>query len=59
MEQNFYDMNDQQLLQEKIFLKADIDRQKKKLEELNSLLSARFYNSARNDLQRQGKEKRH
>ena len=56
MERNFYDMNDQQLLQEKIFLKQEIDRQKKKMEELNSLLSARFFNSAREELQRQGKD---
>jgi hypothetical protein len=56
MERNFYDMNDQQLLQEKIFLKQEIDRQKKKMEELNSLLSARFFNSARDELQRQGKD---
>ena len=31
MAQNFYDMNDQQLLQEKILLKQEIDRQKKKM----------------------------
>ena len=56
MAQNFYDMNDQQLLQEKILLKQEIDRQKKKMEELNSLLSARFFNDAHKDLQRQGKD---
>jgi len=56
MERNFYDMNDQQLLQEKIFLKQEIDRQKKKMEELNGYLNERYFGIARDDLQRQGKD---
>ena len=55
MAQNFYDMNDQELLQAKVALKRDIDRQKKEMEELNSLLQARFF-EARDELQRDGKD---
>ena len=56
MAQNFYDMNDQELLQAKVALKRDIDRQKKEMEELNSLLQARFFSEARDELQRDGKD---
>ena len=56
MAYNFYDMNDQELLQAKVALKYDIDRHKKKMEELNSLLQARFFSEARNELQREGKD---
>ena len=56
MAQDFYDMNDQQLLQAKVALKRDIDRQKKQMEELNSLLQARFFSEARDELQRDGKD---
>ena len=56
MAQNFYDMNDQELLQAKVALKRDIDRQKKEMEELNSLLQARFFSEARDELQREGKD---
>ena len=55
MAQNFYDMNDQELLQAKVALKRDIDRQKE-MEELNSLLQARFFSEARDELQRDGKD---
>jgi len=56
MAQNFYDMNDQELLQAKVALKRDIDRQKKEMEELNTLLQARFFSEARDELQRDGKD---
>ena len=56
MAYNFYDMNDQELLQAKVALKYDIDRDKKKLEELNALLQARFFSEARDELQREGKD---
>ena len=56
MAQNFYDMNDQELLQAKVALKRDIDRQKKEMEELTSLLQARFFSEARDELQRDGKD---
>ena len=56
MAQNFYDMNDQELLQAKVALKRDIDRQKKEMEELNSLLQARIFSEARDELQRDGKD---
>ena len=56
MAQNFYDMNDQELLQAKVALKREIDRQKKEMEELNSLLQARFFSEARDELQRDGKD---
>ena len=56
MAYNFYDMNDQELLQAKVALKRDIDSQKKKMEELNALLQARFFSDARDELQRDGKD---
>ena len=56
MAQNFYDMNDQELLQAKVALKYDIDRHEKKMEELNALLQARFFSEARDELQREGKD---
>jgi len=56
MAYNFYDMNDQDLLQAKVALKRDIDSQKKKMEELNTLLQARFFSEARDELQRDGKD---
>ena len=56
MAYNFYDMNDQELLQAKVALKYDIDRHKKKMEELNALLQARFFSEARDELQREGKD---
>tara|TARA_A100000172_G_scaffold76847_2_gene60696 strand:+ start:636 stop:1049 length:414 start_codon:yes stop_codon:yes gene_type:complete len=49
-------MNDQELLQAKVALKRDIDSQKKKMEELNALLQARFFSEARDELQRDGKD---
>ena len=56
MAYNFYDMNDQELLQAKVALKYDIDRHKKKMAELNALLQARFFSEARDELQRDGKD---
>lgn len=56
MERNFYDMSDQELLQAKLSLKREIDRHKKKMEELNSYLNDRYFSIAREDLQRQGKD---
>ena len=56
MAYNFYDMNDQELLQAKVALKRDIDSQKTKMEELNALLQARFFSEARDELQRDGKD---
>ena len=56
MEQNFYDMSDHELLQAKLSIKREIDRQKKKMEELNGYLNDRYFSVAREDLQRQGKD---
>ena len=39
MEQNFYDMSDHELLQAKMSIKREIDRYKKKMEELNGYLT--------------------
>lgn len=56
MEQNFYDMSDHELLQVKLSIKRDIDRHKKRMEELNGYLNERYFGIARDDLQRQGKD---
>ena len=56
MEQNFYDMSDHELLQAKLSIKREIDRHKKRMEELNGYLNERYFGIARDDLQRQGKD---
>ena len=56
MDMNFYNMNDAQLLEAKLTLKRQMDEHKAKMEELNSLLQARFFSVAREELQRQGKD---